>query len=98
MTGYFKDNFLNKIVITGNAESLYYVREENGDLIGINKTTSNDMRIYLSENEVQVITPVKNVEAQMLPEKDVAEGDRRMKGFKWIEDKRPKKKSDILLW
>jgi lipopolysaccharide export system protein LptA len=98
MTGYFKDNFLNKIVLTGNAESLYYVREENGDLFGINKTTSNDMRIYLSENEVQGITSVKNVEAQMLPEKDVPESDRRMKGFKWIEEKRPKKKSDILLW
>jgi len=98
MTGYFKENQLVKIVVNGNAESLFYVREENGDLIGINKTTSNDMSIYLSENEVQVIAPIKNVEAHMFPDKEFLEEDRKMKGFKWIEDKRPLKKEDILIW
>jgi lipopolysaccharide export system protein LptA len=98
MTGHFKENKLVKIVVNGNAESLFYVREENGDLIGINKTTSNDMKIYLTENEVQVIAPIKNVEAHMYPDGEVPEEDRKIKGFKWIENKRPLKKSDILIW
>jgi lipopolysaccharide export system protein LptA len=98
MTGYFKDNQLVKIVVIGNAESLFYVREDTGDLIGINKTTSNDMNIYLSENELQVIAPIKNVDAHMFPDKDVAEEDRKMKGFKWIENKRPLKIEDIFVW
>lgn len=98
MTGYFKDNEIVKIVVNGNAESLFFVREENGDLIGINTTTSNDMKIYLTENEVQVIAPIKNVDAHMLPEASVSEEDRKMKGFKWIEGRRPLKKTDILIW
>jgi lipopolysaccharide export system protein LptA len=98
MTGYFKDNQLVKIVVNGNAESLFYVREENGDLIGINTTSSNDMNIYLTENEVQVIAPLKNVDAHMLPDRDIPEEDRKMKGFKWIESRRPLTKEDILIW
>jgi lipopolysaccharide export system protein LptA len=98
MTGYFKDNDLTGIKVMGNAESLYYVREDNGDLIGINKTTSNNMNIYLSKNEVTVITPVKNVDAHMLPENEVPEEERLLKGFLWLDDKRPWKKEDIFLW
>jgi lipopolysaccharide export system protein LptA len=98
MTGYFKDNELVKITVNGNAESLFYVREDNGDLIGINKTLSNDMKIYLTDNEVQVIAPIKNVDAHMFPEQEVTVEDRKMKGFKWNEEQRPLKKSDILIW
>ena len=98
MTGYFKDNKLVKIRVFGNAESVFYVREENGDLIGVNKTLSSDMNIYLSENEVRSITPIRNVDAHMYPESELPEEDRQMKGFKWIEDQRPMKKEDIFQW
>ncbi len=98
MVGYFKDNELVKISVFGNAESVFYVREENGDLIGINKTISSDMNIYLSENEVQSITPIRNVDAHMYPESEAPEEDKQMKGFKWIEDQRPRKKEDIFSW
>jgi lipopolysaccharide export system protein LptA len=98
MTGFFKQNELVQIIVNGNAESLFFVREENGDLIGINKTSSSDMKIYLTDNEVRVIAPIKHVEAQMLPNNDVPEDDRKMKGFKWMEDRRPVKKSDIFIW
>ncbi len=98
MTGYFKDNELVKVIVKGNAESIFFVREENSSLIGINKTTSNDLNIYLSENEVQTISPLKNVEAQMYPDKDLPKEDRKIKGFKWIDNKRPVNKQDIFIW
>lgn len=98
MTGYFENNNLIGIRVYGNAESIFFVREDNGDLIGINKTTSNNMNIYLSENEVRMITPVKNVDAHMFPENEVPEEDRQLKGFIWIEDKRPIRIEDIFVW
>ncbi len=98
MTGYFKDNDLVKIKVFGNAQSVFYVREENGDLIGINKTESSDMNIYLSDNEVVSITPIKKVEAHMYPPDQLPLQDKQMKGFKWIEDRRPMKKEDIYTW
>lgn len=98
MVGYFKDNDLSKISVFGNAESVFYIREENGDLIGVNKTLSSDMNIYLTDNELQKITPIRNVEAHMYPESELPEDDKKMKGFKWIEGQRPMKKEDIFRW
>jgi len=98
MTGYFKNNGLTGIRVYGNAESVYFIREDDGDLIGINKTTSNNMNIYLSENEVTVITPIKNVDAHTYPENEVPAEERLLKGFQWMEEKRPLKKEDIFTW
>ena len=98
MTGYFKDNDLVKIKVFGNAQSVFYIREENGDMMGINKTESSDMNIYLSDNEVYSITPIRNVEAHMYPHNELPVQDKQMKGFKWIEGQRPLKKEDIFRW
>jgi len=98
MVGYFRKNSMEKVNIFGNAESVFYVREDTGGLMGINKTSSSDMVIYLSNNEVQVITPIKNVEAHMYPETEFTEEDRKLKNFNWYDSARPKKKEDIYTW
>ena len=98
MVGHFKENKMVKVNIYGNAESVFYVREEDGPLIGVNATTSSDMNIYLSNNELKVITPIRNVEAHMYPVSELPEEKKRLKNFKWIEDKRPLQKVDIYRW
>lgn len=98
MTGYFHNNDLIGIRVLGNAESVYFIREDDGDLIGINKTTSNNMNIYLSENEVKMITPIKNVDAHMYPENEVPSEERVLKGFQWKQEIRPNQKEDIFTW
>ena len=98
MVGYFKDNQMNSVKIFGNAESVFYVREESGELMGINKTTSSDMVIYIADNEVKVITPIRNVEAHMYPDAEFPSDDRRLKNFIWHEGIRPRTKDDIYTW
>lgn len=98
MVGYFRDNQMKKVKIFGNAESVFYVREEEGALMGINKTSSSDMTIYLSDNEVKAITPIKDVEAHMYPDAEFPEEERKLKNFIWIEGARPKNKLDIYSW
>ncbi len=98
MVGYFRNNQMDHVKIYGNAESVFYVREEDGGLMGINKTSSSDMAIYLANNEVQVITPIRNVEAHMYPEPEFPEEDRKLKDFIWHQNQRPRKKEDIYLW
>lgn len=98
MVGYFKDNKMVEVKIFGNAESIFFIREETGGLTGINKTSSNDMNIYLKDNEVRVITPIKNVDAHMYPHDGLTEEELKLKDFKWIEGKRPLRKEDIFIW
>ncbi len=98
MIGYIKNNELYKIRVTGNAETIYYVREEDRSLIGINKAVASDMLIFLENKEVKTITYMDQPVATLYPEKDISPFDLKLKGFKWITGKRPLTKSDIFYW
>lgn len=98
MVGYFKNNQMDRVQIYGNAESVFYVRDEDQLLTGINTTTSSDLNIYMEKNEVVAVVPIKSVDAHMYPEIELPEENKRLKNFKWIEDRRPKKKEDIFIW
>jgi len=98
MTGYFRENELRRINVTGNSETIYFVREEDGGLIGINKTVSSDMQIFLENNEIMTITYIKDPDAHLYPEKELTKEELFLRNFKWIEDRRPLKKEDIFVW
>ena len=98
MIGYMKSNDLYKIRVLGNSESLYYVREEDKSLIGINKAVSSDMLIFLENRQVKSITYIDQPQAVLYPEKEISPFDLKLKGFKWIPERRPLKKEDIFIW
>jgi lipopolysaccharide export system protein LptA len=98
MVGYIKNNELYKIRVLGNAETIYYVREEDRTLIGINKAMASDMMIFLEKKEVKTITYIDRPIATLYPEKDISPFDLKLKGFKWIPGRRPLTKSDIFSW
>jgi lipopolysaccharide export system protein LptA len=98
MVGYIRNNELYKIRVMGNAETIYYVREEDRTLIGINKAIASDMLIFLENKEVKSITYIDQPVATLYPEKDISVFDLKLKGFKWLPEKRPLLKTDIFYW
>ena len=95
LTGYFIDNHLNKIHVTNNGETIYYIKDENSASIGINKATSENLLIYVDSNEVRSITFIAKPEATLYPEKDLTITEQFLKDFKWEEFNRPARKEDI---
>jgi lipopolysaccharide export system protein LptA len=98
MIGYFRDNELVKIMVKGNSETIYYVREEKGGLIGINVAYSSDMLIQLSDSQVKTITYIKQPDAHLYPTEEVSQENQFLKGFKWFEGIRPMNRYDIFNW
>jgi lipopolysaccharide export system protein LptA len=98
MVGYFSNNELYKITVSGNSQTIYFVREDNGSLIGINKVVSSKMLIFIKENQIKTITYIDMPKATLYPEKDIPPMERKLKGFKWIEGRRPLSKHDIFVW
>ena len=94
----FLNNELYKILVIGNAQTIYYAREENRTLIGVNVVVSSDMLIFLKESKVTDITVIEKPEAHTYPEKDLPENERFLKNFKWLDKARPKNKDDIFRW
>lgn len=95
MVGYVRNSELVRVEVTGNAETIYWVREEDGTLIGIDVAKTSSMSIKLSDSEVKTINYKQQPNQVMFPEKDLPEDQRRLKGFRWLEEKRPRNRLDI---
>jgi len=94
----FRDNEIYRINVLGNSQTIYYAREDDRSLIGINMAVSSDMLIFLNKNELKSITYITEPEAHLYPEKSVPLNERKLKNFKWEEHRRPLGKNDVFNW
>ncbi|MGM0565237.1 MAG: OstA-like protein [Bacteroidota bacterium] len=95
MKAYFKENNLYKIENQGNAESIYYVKDEEGVLKGVNKSVSGSLTIYFEDNKFSWITFVEKPNAVMYPLREMSDEDRFFPDFQWQENRRPLNKDDV---
>lgn len=95
MVGHFVNNEMKTIDVDGNAESVYYVREDDGYLIGVNKEEASFMEIRLDKNQISSIKYMEQISETMYPKKEIPADVKQMKGFSWKEKSRPKNKKDI---
>lgn len=96
MYGYFDKGEMKKLVIEGNGESIYYAKDDSGSYIGMNKIACSNMTILLEDQEVKNILFDVKPEGVMYPVHQVPETEKVLKGFIWLEAKRPKSKKDLL--
>ena len=82
----------------GNSETVYWAREEDRSLIGIEKAYSSDMLIFIENKKVKSITYLGSTTGAIYPEKDVSKYDLILKNFRWVDDRRPKTRNDIFKW
>lgn len=94
----FRKNELFKIRVLGNAQTIYYAREENKTLIGINTAVASEMLIFLEKNKLQSITFIDKPEAHTYPDSALPENERLLKNFRWLDKSRPRTKDDIFRW
>ena len=93
MIAYFEDNHIQVVFVDGSAECLYYILDDNKDLIGIQKSTSAQMRVFFEEDQVQKIRFYEKVKGKVYPEDQLQEIF--LQDFIWLNEYRPKMKEDI---
>ncbi len=95
ITGYFKDNKLNSMFVDGNAESVYYVKEDSS-YTGLNHLVSGRLKILLNDNKLKSITAIRAIDASITPMADLKDEEKVLKGFIWKPRERPKSKEEII--
>ncbi|TCK66720.1 OstA-like protein [Winogradskyella wandonensis] len=95
LIGLFKDNELYNVDIIKNAEVIYYSRNEEGELIGINKSKSGSINIKISDNNVDEIRLINKVDGDLSPESLFPKNANRLRGFDWRGDERPNSIEDL---
>lgn len=93
---HFRDGRMHHVSVEGgNAETVYWIRDDDTSLIGIDVAKSETMVITMKNNEISQIKSFKGISETMYPEDDLKEDDRYLPGFKWHDEQRPKDKDDI---
>ncbi len=93
--GQFKENELKTIDLIGNNEVVYYMYNDDQELIGINKTKCSSIRIKMANNDVQDLIFKIEPDGDIFPEKDPDLGSKKLTGFVWRGEERILTKDDI---
>ncbi len=97
MLGYFKNNELSKIVVLGNGETVYVLKDEFELITGVNTVSCSEMRIDVKEKNIERISFQKEPDATLYPYQELPEKWKLLKGFSWRKSEKPLTKEDIFL-
>ena len=94
IVGQIFDNKLRNVDVNGNAQTLYYLKENN-KYTGMNQLISSKIKIHLKENQIDSITFYPKPEGKSIPMNELTPSDTRLGGFVWRESERPISKDDL---
>jgi hypothetical protein len=80
----------------GNAENIYFALDENKNFIGMNHSAAQTIQVNFENNEVSKVIFINQLAGKMSPMGQTPKEEQSIKGFKWLEDQRPKSKYDLL--
>ena len=93
MLNSFSENKLKSVLVEGNAESIYYLRDNETDsaqYTGVNKVACAKMLIGFDSSKVIGIKFYGNPEGKMYPIKDFVETEKFLSGLDWQIENKPK--------
>ena len=93
--GLFENNQIHQIDIVKNAESIYYIRNDKGQM-AINKSYGATITAIVSDNQISDVTYYDQAEGGTYPLKDIAPNARKVKGFLWRGDEKITTKADLI--
>ena len=93
--GKFIDNELKIIDLVKNTEVIYYLYNDDQELVGIDKTICSAIRMLMANNEIDDITFFTNPDGDIFPEKELPDNSRILRGFVWRGDERIRTKEEI---
>ena len=95
INGYFKEGNIEYMRARGNAESVYYAQDEDNKFIGVNKATSDIIDMYFDERKPQRVVFRNNLVGTSYPMRQVNHEELKLRGFKWLDQFRPKSEYDL---
>jgi len=101
INAYFKDGQVDYMRAKGNAESIYYVQDDNKAYTGVNKAHADIIDMIFAPKsdtggrELRKVILRNDAEGSMIPFRKVNFDEMRLRGFKWQEARRPKSKEEL---
>lgn len=91
MRAKFRDNELVRLHVIGNSESIFFSKGDDGSYQGMNKSLSQEMFIFLKDNEAKKIVFIANPVGEYFPMFEVLFKENKLEGMPWRISERPDK-------
>mgnify|MGYP002475770990 FL=1 len=93
--GLFENNEMYEVDVIKNTESLFYIRDDTQDLVGINKSLSAKIKMELENQEIIEVYYYNEVDSKTHPSSQFPENEKQLKNFNWRGGERLITKSDL---
>ncbi|MEP7238687.1 MAG: OstA-like protein [Ferruginibacter sp.] len=91
LNGYFVDGSIDYVRVKGSpAESIYYPQDDDSAYVGMNRSSGDVIDIYFVKKELNKVKFIRDVDGVLYPMKDIPADKKELKGFKWLDSRRPK--------
>lgn len=90
-----KENKIKQVDIIKNAESINYSRNDKDELIGIEKSKSANIVMFFEDKELIELRKRQQFEGKLYTEEDLPKNARKLRGFDWRDDERPRSVKDL---
>jgi len=95
LIGLFKANELYNVDVLKNAETIRYLRNDENELIGIQKSKSGSINVKIIEQAVEEVRFINQIDGNIFPEEDFPKSGRQLRGFDWRGEERPLSVEDL---
>lgn len=90
-----EENEIYNVDILKNAQVIYYLRNENGELTGIDKSKSGLINIKINDNTIEEVRKINQIDGKVYPESQFPKNEKILKGFDWREEEQPSSVDDL---
>lgn len=96
LNGYFVDGSIDYVRVKGSpAESIFYPQDDDSAYVGMNRSSGDVIDIYFVKKELNKVKFVNNVDGILYPLRQIPADKKELKGFKWLDKRRPKNKLEL---
>ena len=95
MFAYIRDGELRRVEVNGNAETIFFPREDDGTFIGMNRTQSSFVKIFLQDRKIDHIVFTTTTTGTMYPLDSITTPEAHLDEFSWRDHLRPKMPCDV---
>lgn len=95
---HFRDNDIYQIDVDRSGQTIYYVRDENKDLMGMNRLDCSKMSIFLDSATIDNIKFYQQPDGVFYPMKQLKPSMKLLRFFYWRAEERPVNRAAIFHW
>jgi hypothetical protein len=95
LNGYFVEGTIDHMRARGNAESIYYIKDEDSAYVGVNRSTADVIDMRFQNKELNKVVFINDVKGTTTPFRHIKFDEMRLRSFKWLDERRPKTKFEL---